>query len=94
MVFPLFNRIYRSAGPALSIGHHPWVQGSDEDIVACIAHALRHEGKKAICQADQWIAQAVTARIMEALKRSYIINPKAPHPLASADQLPEMCGGN
>ena len=31
---------------------------------------------------------------MEALKRSYIINPKAPHPLASADQLPEMCGGN
>ena len=33
----------------------PWVHGSDEDIVSTIAHALRHEGKRAIRQADQVI---------------------------------------
>jgi hypothetical protein len=35
----------------------PWVHGSDEDLVACIAHALRHEGKRATRQADQLIAR-------------------------------------
>jgi hypothetical protein len=29
----------------------PWVHWSDEDLVVCIAHALRHEGKRATRQA-------------------------------------------
>ena len=68
----------------------PWVHGSDEDLVACIAHALRHEGKRATRQADQLIAQAAAARILEAMRRAYVITPKAPQPLARADQLPKM----
>ena len=24
----------------------PWVHGSDEDLVSCIAHALRYDGRK------------------------------------------------
>jgi hypothetical protein len=71
----------------------PWVHGSDEDIILTIAHALRHEGKRAIRQADQLIAQAAAARIMDALKRAYVISPKAPQPLARADQHPKMGGG-
>ena len=70
----------------------PWVHGSDEDLVACIAHALRHEGKRSIRQADQIIAQAAAARILEAMKRAYVITPKAPQPLARADQHPKMGG--
>ena len=70
----------------------PWVHGSDEDIVACIACALRHEGKRAIRQADQLIAQAAAARILDAMKRSYVITPKAPQPLAPASSLPKMGG--
>jgi hypothetical protein len=58
-----------------------WVHGSDEDLVACIAHALRHEGKPATRQADQLIAQAAAARILEAMRRAYVITPKAPQPL-------------
>ena len=54
----------------------PWVHGSDEDIVSTIAHALRHEGKRAIRQADQLIAQAAAARILEAMKRAYVITPR------------------
>ena len=68
----------------------PWVHGSDEDLVACIAHALRHEGKRVTRQADQLIAQAAAARILEAMKRAYVITPKSPAPLARADQLPKM----
>jgi hypothetical protein len=68
----------------------PWVRGSDEDLVACIAHALRHDGKQAIRQADQLIAQAAAARILEAMKRAYVITPKAPRPLAPAITLPNM----
>jgi hypothetical protein len=68
----------------------PWVHGSDEDLVACIAHALRHEGKRAIRQADQLIAEAAAARILEAMKRAYVITPKAPAPLATAAQHPKM----
>ena len=70
----------------------PWVHGSDEDLVACIAHALRHEGKRAIRQADQLIAQAAAARILEAMRRTYVITPKTPQPLARADQHPKMGG--
>jgi hypothetical protein len=70
----------------------PWVHGSDEDIVACIAFALRHEGKWAIRQADQLIAQAAAARILDAMKRSYVITPKAPQPLAPASSLPKISG--
>ena len=68
----------------------PWVHGSDEDIISTIA--LRHEGKRAIRQADQLIAQAAAARVLEAMKRSYTITPKAPQPLARADQHPKMGG--
>ena len=70
----------------------PWVHGSDEDIVSTIAHALRHEGKRATRQADQMIAQAAAARILEAMKRTYVITPKAPQPLARSDQHPKMGG--
>jgi len=55
--------------------------------------SLRHEGKRATRQADHLIAQAAAARIMDALKRAYVITPKAPQPLARADQHPKM-GGN
>ena len=69
-----------------------WVHGSDEDLVACVAHALRHKGKRAIRQAYQLIAQAAAARILEATRRAYVITPKAPQPLARADQHPKMGG--
>jgi hypothetical protein len=68
----------------------PWVHGSDEDIISTIAFALRHEGKRAIRQADQLIAQAAAARILEAMKRAYVITPKAPQPLAPASTLPKI----
>ena len=68
----------------------PWIHGSDEDLVACIAHALRHEGKRAIRQADQLNAQVAAARILEAMKGAYVITPKTPQPLARADQHPKM----
>jgi hypothetical protein len=70
----------------------PWVHGSDEDLISCIAHALRHEGKRTTRQADQLIAQAAAARILDAMKRAYIITPKAPQPLARSDQHPKMGG--
>ena len=70
----------------------PWVHGSDEDIISTIVFALRHEGKRAIRQADQLIAQAAAARILEAMKRAYVITPKPPTPLARADQHPKMGG--
>lgn len=68
----------------------PRVHGSEEDLVACIAYALRHEGKRASRQADQLVAQAAAARIFEAMKRAYVITPKAPAPLATATQHPKM----
>ena len=40
----------------------PWVQGSDEDILFTIAHALRYEGRKVTRQADQLVAQVAAER--------------------------------
>jgi hypothetical protein len=54
------------------------VHGSDEDIVFTIAHALRHQGRKVTHQADQLVARVVAERILEAMKRAYIIPPKPP----------------
>jgi uncharacterized protein (DUF1778 family) len=71
----------------------PWVHGSDDDVVACIAHA-RHDGKRVTREADQLIAQAAAARVLDAMRRAYVITPKAPQPLARADQLPKMGGGS
>jgi hypothetical protein len=71
----------------------PWVHGSDDDLIFTIAHAFRHEVRKATRQADQLMARLVAERIVEVLKRSYLITPKAPQPLARADQHPKM-GGN
>lgn len=70
----------------------PWVHGSDEDILFTIAHALRHEGRKVTRQADQLVARVAAERILEAMKRAYIIAPKPPAPLARTDQLPKMGG--
>jgi hypothetical protein len=70
----------------------PWVHGSDEDILFTIAHALRHEGRKVTRQADQLVARVAAERILEAMKRAYIITPKPPAPLATAAQHPKMGG--
>jgi hypothetical protein len=53
----------------------PWVHGSDEDIIATVTHALRHEGRKVTRQADLLIARVAAERIVEALKRGYIVSP-------------------
>jgi hypothetical protein len=71
----------------------PWVHGSDEDILFTIAHALRYEGRKVTRQADQLVARVAAERILEAMKKAYIITPKPPQPLATVDQHPKM-GGN
>jgi hypothetical protein len=71
----------------------PWVHGSDEDILFTIAHALRYEGRKVTRQADQLVARVAAERILEAMKRAYIMTPKAPVALATAAQHPKM-GGN
>ncbi len=70
----------------------PWVHGSDEDILFTIAHALRHQGRKVTHQADQLVARVAAERILERLKRAYIITPKPPAPLATAAQHPKMGG--
>jgi hypothetical protein len=67
-----------------------WVHGSDEDILFTIAHALRYEGRKVTHQADQLVARVAAERILERLKRAYIITPKPPAPLATVDQHPKM----
>jgi hypothetical protein len=67
-----------------------WVHGSDEDILFTIAHALRYQGRKVTHQADQLVARVAAERILEAMRRAYIITPT---PLARADQHPKM-GGN
>ena len=69
-----------------------WVHGSDEDIIAAVAHALRYEGRKATRQADQLMARLAAERIVEALKRAYMITPKPQAPPATADQHPKMGG--
>jgi hypothetical protein len=68
----------------------PWAHGSDEDILFTIAHALRYEGRKVTRQADQLVARVAAERILERLKRAYIITPKPPAPLATAAQHPKM----
>ncbi len=65
---------------------------SDEDILFTIAHALRHQSRKVTHQADQLMARVVAERILEAMKRAYVITPKPPAPLAWADQHPKMGG--
>jgi hypothetical protein len=70
----------------------PWIHGSDEDIVSTIAHALRYEGRRPTRQADHLIARVTAERIMEALKRAYVLTPKPSQPLARSDQLPKMGG--
>ena len=58
-------------------GKHPseWDPGSTEAIVATVAHALRHEGRKVTHDPDRLIAFAAAERIVEALRRSYAIVP-------------------
>ena len=70
----------------------PWVHGSDEDVISTIAHALRYEGRKTTRQAEQLVARLAAERIMETLKRAYVITPRPPHPLARSDQHPKMGG--
>ena len=54
----------------------PWVNGSDEDIISAIVHGLRYEAGKPTRQAEQLAAQAAAARILENLKRGFVITPK------------------
>ena len=56
---------------------HPstWDPGSTEAIVATVAHALRHQGRKVTHDADRLVAFAAAERIVEALRRSYTITP-------------------
>ena len=68
----------------------PWVHGSDEDILSAIAYALRHDGRRPTRQADHLIAQAAAARVLEALRRGFLISPRPPSPLAPASSLPKM----
>jgi hypothetical protein len=68
----------------------PWVHGSDDDLISAIAHALRYDGRRPTRQADILIAEAAAARVLETLKRSFVITPKPPAPLATADQHPRM----
>ena len=68
----------------------PWVHGSDEDIIATVTHALRHEGRRVTRQADGLVARIAAERILEALKRSYAITPKNHAPLATSEQHPKM----
>jgi hypothetical protein len=70
----------------------PWVHGSDEDIIATVTHALRHEGRKVTRQADLLIARVAAERIVEALKRGYIVTPKPLTPLATIAQHPKTGG--
>jgi hypothetical protein len=56
------------------------------------SHRLRHKGRKVTHDADRLIAQAAAERIVEALKRAYVITPKAPAPLATSEQHPKMGG--
>jgi 4'-phosphopantetheinyl transferase EntD len=70
----------------------PWVHGSDEDIISTIAHALRYEGRKPTRQAEHLMARIAAERILEALKRPYIVTPKPPTPLATIAQHPKMGG--
>jgi hypothetical protein len=68
----------------------PWTHGSDEDVISAIAHALRYDGRRPTRQADILIAEAAAARVLEVLKRSFVITPRPPAPLATADQHPRM----
>jgi hypothetical protein len=68
----------------------PWVPGSDDAILFTITHALRFDGRKGTRQADELIARMAAERIMQALKRAYVITPKPPQPWQRSDQLPKM----
>jgi hypothetical protein len=67
--------------------------GSDEDLIFTIAHALRYQGRKVRHDADRLAARQAAERILEALKRAYVVTPKPPPPLATAAQHPKMGGG-